>query len=323
MSTSTKTRVLNIAILGAGLMGHGIAYLFARAGHLVMVQDPSDEMRSSLMSRIVELTELFGDDPKLMDHISMTSQLCEAVTDAHVVIEVAPERVELKQALFAELDAITTKECILCSNTSAIPIKVVADKVKNKARVVGTHFWNPPHLVPLVEVVEMSPENRPSVRQIIELLRSVGRHPVHVRRDVPGFIGNRLQHALKREAIALVAAGICDAETVDDVVKYGFGSRLGVLGPLEQSDLVGLNLTLDIHEVLIPDLDCTSGPHPYLIERVKTGKLGMKAGEGFRRWTTDEADAVRGRLQQVLLDNVQREKHATSVENNEKEPLCT
>jgi 3-hydroxybutyryl-CoA dehydrogenase len=123
---------------------------------------------------------------------------------------------------------------------------------------------------------------------------------VHVRKDIPGFIGNRLQHALKREAIALVADGICDAETVDDVVKNGFGARLAVLGPLEQSDLVGLELTLDIQETLIQHLNRTVGPHPFLREKVAQGKLGMKTGEGFRRWTPRQADEVRQRLNRFL-----------------------
>jgi len=133
-------------------------------------------------------------------------------------------------------------------------------------------------------------------------LRGAGKTAVHVRRDIPGFVGNRLQHAMKREAIALVAAGICDAETLDTVVKEGFGARTAVLGPLEQSDLVGLDLTLDISEVLAADLDRTAGPHPFLREKVKAGKLGMKSGEGFRTWTPQEADAVRDRLRRFLAE---------------------
>src|SRR5262249_51866516 len=140
------------------------------------------------------------------------------------------------------------------------------------------------------------------VHRTMELLAAAGRRPVHVRRDIPGFIGNRLQHALKREAIALLAAGVADAETIDTVVKTGFGARMSVLGPLEQSDLVGLDLTLDISEVLVGDLDRSSAPHPFLREKVKAGKLGMKAGEGFRHWTPTQADAVRERLRQFLAE---------------------
>jgi 3-hydroxybutyryl-CoA dehydrogenase len=123
---------------------------------------------------------------------------------------------------------------------------------------------------------------------------------VHVKKDIPGFIGNRLQHALKREAIALVANGVCDAQTVDRVIKLGFGARLGVLGTLEQSDMVGVNLTLDIHRHVIADLDVTRGPHPYLEDLVAQGHLGMKTGKGFYDWTPQQAEAVRARLRNFL-----------------------
>jgi 3-hydroxybutyryl-CoA dehydrogenase len=166
--------------------------------------------------------------------------------------------------------------------------------------VVGTHFWNPPHLVPLVEVIQNENTSDVVVARTIALLQGAGKIAVHIKRDIPGFVGNRLQHALKREAIALVAAGVCDAETLDTVVKEGFGARMAVLGPLEQSDLVGLDLTLDISNVLVADLDRSAGPHPFLREKVAAGKLGMKSGEGFRTWTPQTANAVRERLRVFL-----------------------
>jgi 3-hydroxybutyryl-CoA dehydrogenase len=131
---------------------------------------------------------------------------------------------------------------------------------------------------------------------------------VHVKKDIPGFIGNRLQHALKREAIALLAAGVADAETIDTVVKTGFGARLSVLGPLEQSDLVGLDLSLDISNVLVEHLDRTAGPHPFLIEKVKAGKLGMRTGEGFRKWTPEQAEEVRARLRNFLAEQARKQR---------------
>ena len=152
----------------------------------------------------------------------------------------------------------------------------------------------------------MGPENRPAADRLAGVLRTIGRHPVLVHRDIPGFIGNRLQHAMKREAIALVASGVCDAETIDDVVKQGFGARLGVLGPLEQSDLVGLDLTKNIHDTLIPDLDVTSTTHPYLNALVAKGDLGMKTGKGFRQWTSAQAEAVRDRLRRALVAAARR-----------------
>jgi len=140
------------------------------------------------------------------------------------------------------------------------------------------------------------------VQKTMTLLRDAGRSPVHVRRDIPGFIGNRLQHALKREAIALVADGVADAETIDTVIKDGFGARLAVLGTFEQTDLVGVNLTLDIHETLLAHLDRSTEPHPLLRRLVAEGKLGMRTGEGFRKWTPEAAQAVRDRLSRYLAD---------------------
>jgi 3-hydroxybutyryl-CoA dehydrogenase len=154
----------------------------------------------------------------------------------------------------------------------------------------------------------------------MELLRKAGKVPVHVRQDIPGFVGNRLQHAMKREAIALVAAGVCDAETIDIVVREGFGARTAVLGPMEQSDLVGLDLALDIAEVLYQHLDRTAGPHAFLRDKVKSGKLGMKTGEGLRKWTAQEADAVRTRLSRFLAEQAKARKKNAAHTSREQTP---
>jgi 3-hydroxybutyryl-CoA dehydrogenase len=293
-----------VAIVGAGLMGHGIAYLFAHGGFRVRVQDPSAASLDSLPTRVVRICELLGTDPEtVLSRIQCDSDLASAVEGAELVIEAAPEKLALKQALFAELERHAPPTAILASNTSVIPISAISERLQLKHRVVGAHFWNPPHLVPLVEVVMMREENRAAAEALIALLRSMGRHPVLVQRDIPGFIGNRLQHALKREAIALVAANVCDAESIDEVVRFGFGARMAVLGPLEQSDLVGLDLTQQIHDILMPELDVTPHTHPYLAERVARGELGMKSGQGFRRWTSETSQAVRDRLSQFLAQS--------------------
>jgi len=291
---------LNIGVVGGGLMGHGIAYLLAAAGHRVGVYEPSAETRASLPQRVRSIIELLDDDPAVIERISVHDKLADAVASAHFVFEAAPEKLPLKQQIFADLEALVAPDTILASNSSAIPSTEIGRHLKERRRVVGTHFWNPPHLVPLVEVIQTEWTTDEVVRRTMDLLAAAGRQPVHVRRDIPGFIGNRLQHALKREAIALVAAGICDAETVDTVVKSGFGARMAVLGPMEQSDLVGLDLTLDISEVLVAALDRSADAHPFLRDKVKAGKLGMKSGEGFRRWTPEQADEVRERLRRFL-----------------------
>jgi 3-hydroxybutyryl-CoA dehydrogenase len=302
---------LNIGVVGGGLMGHGIAYLLAAGGHRVGLFEPSPEVRASIPQRLRAIVDLLDDDPAILERIAVHDNLTDAVRSAKVVFEAAPERLELKQRIFADLEAIVALDTILASNSSAIPSTEIGRHLKHRERVVGTHFWNPPHLVPLVEVIQTEWTSEDVVRRTIELLAAAGRKPVHVRRDIPGFIGNRLQHALKREAIALVAAGVCDAETLDTVVKSGFGARMAVLGPMEQSDLVGLDLTLDISEVLVADLDRTGGPHPFLREKVRAGKLGMKTGEGFRRWTPEQANEVRERLRRFLAEQAKATRGTT------------
>jgi 3-hydroxybutyryl-CoA dehydrogenase len=290
-----------IAIIGAGLMGHGIAQVFAVAGHRVKVYDPVPEALAAVRDRIAQNLKAMRLDPDAVKKVKSAATLAEAVADADVVIEAAPEKLELKQAIFAELERHAPRQALLASNTSVIPIGKIAARVKTRDRVLGTHWWNPPFLVPLVEVIETKGTAPATVATMTRLLKSVGKTPVHVKKDVPGFIGNRLQHALWREAVALVEAGVADAETVDTVVKSSFGRRLAVLGPLENADLVGTDLLLDIQKEVLADLDRTDGPQPYLKKLVDAGRLGMKTGEGFRKWTKAEGDAVKARLRKHLV----------------------
>ena len=277
-------------------MGHGIAQVFAVAGHQVSVYDASPEARQTLNWRIeTNLAEL-GEDVAAAMRVEATEALADAVGAADIVIEAAPEKLALKQDIFAELQRLAPRGALLASNTSVIPIGKIAARVETRDRVLGTHWWVPPYLVPLVEVIEAEGTSAATIATMIALLQTVGKTAVHVRKDVPGFIGNRLQHALWREAIALVQNGVCDAPTIDTVVKASFGRRLPVIGPLESADLVGTDLALDCHENLLPDLDRTPGPLPYLQALVASGKLGFKTGEGFRKWSPAEQAALRNKL---------------------------
>ncbi len=285
-----------IGIVGAGLMGHGIAQVFAVAGHPVTVYDAFPEALKTLRSRIAKNLADLGQDSAAAERVTPSETLASAVGEADVVIEAAPEKLALKQDIFAELEKLAPRRALLASNTSVIPIGKIAARVTSRDRVLGTHWWVPPYLVPLVEVIQAEGTSDGSVTAMIELLRSVGKTAVHVKKDVPGFIGNRLQHALWREAMALVQNGVCDARTVDIVVKASFGRRLPVIGPLESADMIGTDLALDCHENLLFDLDRTPGPLPYLSDLVAAGKLGFKSGEGFRAWTAEEQSALRGKL---------------------------
>jgi 3-hydroxybutyryl-CoA dehydrogenase len=296
-----------VAVVGAGLMGAGIAQVFVTAGLPVAIYDPAPAALGSVRSRVAEGLELLqipNENPLRL--LTTAGGLADAVLGADLVIEAAAERLAVKQAIFAELDRLAPPGAVLASNTSAIPIRDITAGLRRRQRMIGTHFWNPPYLVPLVEVVQAAASDRAAVDWVIALLDRIGMKPVHVAADVPGFVGNRLQHALKREAIALVASGVCTAETVDTVTRFGFGRRLGIVGPLEQSDLTGLELTLAIHETLIPDLDRTSGPHPLLVEKVHRGETGAAAGQGFRTWAPGEAEARRAEISGELADQARR-----------------
>ncbi len=291
---------LQIAVIGAGLMGHGIALTFARAGQYVAVTDPMAEARAALPARVTESLTLMGESPeriaKILKKIEIVDTIEAAVKDAFAVFEAAPEKLSLKQAIFAEIEASAPESCILASNTSVMPITQIMSGLRLKARALGTHWWNPPHMIPLVEVIRTEWTDDAVMQTMMDLLADAGKTPVRVEKDVPGFIGNRLQHALWREAISLVERGICDAESVDTVVKSCFGRRLSVLGPLENADLVGTDLTLDIHNTVLADLEDRADPSPYLERLVAEGRLGMKSGEGFRKWTPEQAAATRNRV---------------------------
>ena len=284
---------MKVAIIGAGLMGCGLVKVFIEAGHSVNITDLSPAALATVKSRIQDTLKGLGLPQDSIARVFPVATIAEAVAKADIVIEAAPEKLELKQNLFAEIEAAAPRDCILASNTSVIPITAVMAKVKHKDRALGTHWWNPPYLVPLVEVIQIAETSEAVISQTMELLERAGKVPVHVKKDVAGFIGNRLQHALWREAISLVENGVCDAETVDLVVKNSFGRRLAVLGPLENADLVGTDLTLDIHNQVLADLEDSHMPSPYLKALVSEGKLGFKTNTGFRDWDENKKSALR------------------------------
>lgn len=285
-----------IAVIGGGLMGAGIAQVFASAGHSVNVFEPNNAVRETVLERVAASLTLMGGTEAAVQNIHLTDSLADAVMSARFVTEAAPEKLGLKQVIFAQLIDAAPRECILASNTSVIPITEIAGEFTTATRIVGTHWWNPAPLIPLVEVVQAAHTSDETIVATLALLTSIGKSPQHVRKDTPGFVANRLQHALWREAIAMVAEGICDAATLDACVKNSFGLRLPVLGPLENADLVGLDLTLDIHKTMMPALDTHTAPHAFLEAKVATGKLGFKSGEGFRCWTAVEMQALRQSL---------------------------
>lgn len=304
----TKNR--DIAVIGAGLMGHGIALTFARAGYHVHITDPTAEALASVKDRVAESLTLMGVDELERDwvlaKIRPTSDLAAAVSGAKAVFEAAPEKLELKQSIFAQLEEHAPADAILASNTSVIQISKIMEGLETRHRAVGTHWWNPPHMIPLVEVVKTEWTDQDVAQTMHDVLAEAGKTPVMVEKDVPGFIGNRLQHALWREAISLVENGICSAKAVDDVIKASFGRRLAVLGPLENADLVGIELTQDIHAQVLFDLETTPDPSLYLQKLRDEGRDGMASGAGFRDWEDGDLEATKARVANHLkkLDTI-------------------
>ena len=289
-----------VFVAGAGLMGHGIAQVFALAGHDVTITDAHKPTLDSALSRISANLRDLGDDETAVQRVKPVADSADCVRAADYVVEAILEDMPLKQKTFAEIEKHVRTDTILASNTSVMPITEIMQGLRDRSRALGTHWWNPPFLVPLVEVIGTEWTSPAVIDFTMKLHADAGKMPAHVKKDVPGFIGNRLQHALWREAISLVERGICDAETVDKVIKAAFGRRLAVLGPLENADLVGTDLTLAIHQTVLSDIDHRPGPSPYLERLVAEGKLGFKSGEGFRKWSPEQQAALRAKVLQHL-----------------------
>ena len=298
-----------ITIVGAGLMGHGMAQIFAVHGHKVLLVDVNEDLLNSAKDRIrANLKNMhqkgveFGSIEEIIENVYPTPDLGTACKGSAFIFEAVFEDLELKQQLFADLDSLCPSNIILCSNTSVISITEIAEKAVHRERIVGTHFWNPPYLIPLVEVVRAEESADWCISKTYDLLVRVGKHPVHVHKDVPGFVGNRLQHALWREAFAIIDEGICDPATVDEVIRNGFGLRLPILGPVETADMIGLDLTLAIHNYILKYINADPTPSTTLQAKVETGELGFKSGSGFLEWSDSSIAESRERLMEYLTN---------------------
>jgi 3-hydroxybutyryl-CoA dehydrogenase len=306
MKASEQTKV---GIVGAGLMGHAIAQLFAVKGYPVSLFDSKQQVLEEAPERIranfsafLDLGLATPDDvERCLAQVKLCGSMEEATSDADVVVEAVSENLALKQRLFAELENYVRPETVLCSNTSAISISLIAEPLERKERLVGTHFWNPPHIVPCVEVIRSLFTSEAVFESAYQLMKLIGKRPVKVLRDVPGFLGNRMQHALWREAMSLVQQGIATPEGIDEVVKSGFGLRMPFIGPLETADLAGLDLSLEVHGDLFPHLENAVKPLAVLTEKVEQGDLGAKTGRGFHEWPKEKLDQVIRERDRFLL----------------------
>lgn len=310
MSERQIGRIRKVAIVGAGLMGHGLAQIFAGKGKEVILMDLSEDLLKKGLAGIRSNLSLMAEHgigkreeiEGVLSRVRTTTNLGEAAKEAQFVVEAVSENLDLKQKIFQDLDSLCPPDAVLATNTSVISITEIASKSKGRGRIVGTHFWNPPYLIPLVEVIRGNDTSSSTMDTTFDLMKEIGKHPVRVNKDVPGFVGNRLQHALWREALSIVERGIAEPATVDECIRFGFGLRLPILGPLENVDMVGTDLTLAIHSYILQHLESSPSPSPLLKKKVEQGELGFKTGKGFQEWPPEKAQESRKRLLEYLLD---------------------
>jgi len=284
------------AVVGAGIMGRGIALIYALNGFRVLLFDCAPKALEEAGNRIENdlallLTEGLATESQVRQtrsNILFTDSLPAAVSDADFVTEAVPEQLPLKRQVFAELEKLVRDDTILASNTSTLPLADLSANLARPERMIITHFFNPAHLVPLVEIVRS--ENTPAqvLETTLDLMRRLDKKPVVLKKEVPGFIANRLQAALMREALHLVASGVADCEDIDTAVTAGPGFRWSLIGPLETADFGGLDTWQKVMNNLCPELDCARSA-PALVDTMnEEGRLGVKSGEGFYRYPTQE-----------------------------------
>jgi 3-hydroxybutyryl-CoA dehydrogenase len=302
-----------IAVIGAGLMGHGIAQEFALAGYQVRIHDLSDDRLETALANIranLQRLSAMGRvehariDPAMAE-ISASTELEKTVSGAELVIESIVEEIGAKHALFRSLDELCGRDTLIASNTSSFMPSRLAEAVSRKDRLLVAHYFNPPYLIPLVEIVPGPETSSEALAAMVGLLKSVGKEPVVLRKEATGFVGNRLQFALFREALAIVDQGIANPEDLDRVVRFGFGRRLAAAGPFEVFDLAGLHTIAAVAAEIVPVLSTATPSGQQLPEllrqKIQRGELGVKSGRGFHDWTEEKIEELRNRLIQGLV----------------------
>ncbi|TKV09534.1 3-hydroxyacyl-CoA dehydrogenase family protein [Citrobacter sp. wls615] len=297
----------SICVLGAGLMGVGIATHFARFGHDIWLYD-TDSSRIAeinlIASGIVDeliATEQFALNEKasVINRLHGTTSL-QDIAACGLLIEAIPERLELKHALYAQLEELIAPEAVIASNTSGLPPDALAEKLVHPERLLIAHFWNPPHFIPLVEIVPGTATKAEYLHELQQLLLSMQLEAVVLDRAAPGFVGNRLQFALLREALHIVKSGIARAEVVDQVMRASLGRRYAMVGPLEAADMTGLSTVQDICRHLLPELATGSDMMSLVADKVANGDTGLRSGQGFYRWDDSRKEYIQQRREHQL-----------------------
>lgn len=299
-----------ISIIGAGTMGHSIALTVAwrnlSAVIYAMDEREVDRATESIRKKVDTLvqsdllTEEAGN--QLLRNLQFTTSLMDCINNTDFIIEAVPENLKIKKELYQSLEAVIPKDVPVASNTSGIPTSSLSSEMLYPERFIITHFWNPAHLIPLVEVVPGTATNEGTVKQTLEMLELLGKKPILVKKEVPGFIGNRLQFALFREAQYLLSEGVASKEDIDLAVTHSIGRRLPMTGPLMSADFTGLDVAVAISEYLYEDLCNDRKPSSHMTQFIESNQLGVKSGQGFYKWDEEEINKVSKRREQLLIE---------------------
>jgi 3-hydroxybutyryl-CoA dehydrogenase len=291
----------NVVIIGGGIMGGDIGIIFAANGWGVRVMSPSAKTREAVPARMEAGLKKLGASAATAGKVT-THEKLEHIDwkDVGFVVEAATEDLQLKQNIFAEVEALAAPDVVLATNTSNFPISEVGKNLKHRNRMLGLHFFMPAHLVPLVEVVSSDATDPKVAQETVDLMKQLGKAPIWVKKDVPGFVGNRIQHAMMREALYLIQDGIVDAEGVDTAVRYGFGFRFIACGPIMQKEMSGWDTNYLVGTALYPHLYKNDAPPPLVKELMDKKQLGMKTKKGFWEWDDAKIAKEKARIEKAL-----------------------
>ena len=289
------------AIVGGGIMGGDIAIIFAAAGWQVHVMSPSQKTRDALAGRAKAGLAKLGAPETHAANVRTYDRL-DALPWAGIdlVVEAATEDLALKQKIFQDLERLARPGIPLATNTSNFPIGEVGKPLESRSRVAGLHFFMPAHLVPLVEVVSADATDPTIAEGLVELMKKLGKAPIWVKKDIPGFVGNRIQHAMMREALYLIDSGVVTPEGVDTAVRYGFGFRFIACGPILQKEMSGWDTNYYVAQALYPHLHNETAPAPVIKELIDKGQLGMKTRRGFWEWSDESMAKEKARIERAL-----------------------
>jgi 3-hydroxyacyl-CoA dehydrogenase len=308
--SAPPTSIDEAAVLGSGVMGHGIALAFALDGHAVSLYDVDEDLLAESEDRVRSVLDTLVSagkaDADAADaaaaRITRTTSLPDAVAGADFVTEAVVEDLDIKREVFADLDDHAANDAILATNTSGLSITAIGDATERPECVVGTHWFNPPYVVPLVEVIRGEETADSVVETTYDFFDAMGKTPVRVEKDIPGFIGNRIQMAMIYEAFSLLDRGVASAEAIDRAVKAGFGFRLPLLGIFEKVDHSGLDVEHEVEQYLLPELDRGTESKDALTDAVENGDYGLKTGKGVYDWDGLDPGEIYDQRDEALLD---------------------